>query len=109
MDGNVRDIGVDVMTPESTCDDVNCPFHGTLPVRGQIIDGKVVSVKMDKTAVVERNYIKFQHKYERNEKRTSRYSVHNPPCLGVSVGDDVKIMECRPISKSVAFVIVEKR
>jgi small subunit ribosomal protein S17 len=109
MDGNVRDIGVDVKTPESACDDVNCPFHGTLPVRGQMIDGKVVSVKMDRTAVVERNYLKFQKKYERYEKRTSRYSVHNPPCLEVGVGDDVTIMECRPVSKTVAFVIVEKR
>lgn len=105
----VRDIGIDVKPPEATCEDRNCPFHGNLPVRGQIIDGVVVSTKMDKTAVVERNYLKYHKKYERYEKRTSRYMVHNPPCLQVNVGDKVRIMECRPISKTVSFVIVEKR
>jgi small subunit ribosomal protein S17 len=105
----VREIGIDVKPPESACDDGDCPFHGTLPVRGQIIDGVVVSTKMDKTAVVERNYLKYHKKYERYEKRTSRYSVHSPPCLSVGVGDQVRIMECRPLSKTVSFVIVEKR
>jgi small subunit ribosomal protein S17 len=106
---HAKDIGIDVKPPESACDDGNCPFHGTLPVRGQIIDGVVVSTKMNNTAVVERNYLKFQNKYERFEKRTSRYSVHNPPCLQIGVGDEVKVMECKPISKTVAFVIIEKR
>ena len=106
---HAKNIGIDVKPPEATCDDGNCPFHGTLPIRGQIIDCVVVSTKMDNTAVVERKYLKYQEKYERYEKRTSRYSVHSPPCLSVTVGDKVRIMECRPISKTVSFVIVEKR
>jgi len=105
----IKNIGIDVKSPEATCDDVNCPFHGSLHVRGQSIYGEVVSTKMDKTAVVKRNYLKYQGKYERYEKRTGRYSVHLPPCLNVEVGDSVRIMECRPISKTVSFVIVEKR
>lgn len=109
MNGEVRDIGIDVKAPQGACDDKHCPFHGTLPVRGQVIDGVVVSVKMQNTAVVEKNYLKYDQKYERYEKRTSRYSVHNPPCLGIKVGDEVRIMECRSISKTVSFVIVEKR
>ncbi|HQC34188.1 MAG TPA: 30S ribosomal protein S17, partial [Methanoculleus sp.] len=32
-----RNIGLDVAVPETECDDANCPFHGTLPVRGQVI------------------------------------------------------------------------
>jgi small subunit ribosomal protein S17 len=67
-----KDIGIDVKPPESACEDINCPFHGDLPVRGQIIDGVVVSTKMDKTAVVERKYMRYQNKYERYEKRTGR-------------------------------------
>ncbi len=106
---HAKDIGIDVKPPESACEDVNCPFHGTLPVRGQVIDGVVVSTKMDRTAVVERKYLKYQNKYERYEKRSSRYSVHNPPCLDVEAGDKVRIMECRPITKTVSFVIIEKR
>jgi small subunit ribosomal protein S17 len=109
MANEVKDIGIDVKAPETTCTDKNCPFHGELAVRGQSIEGVVVSTKMDKTAVVERNYLNYQQKYERYEKRTSHYSVHNPPCLGVKPGDHVKIVECRPLSKTVSFVIVEKR
>jgi len=105
----VKDIGFDVKPPASVCEDVNCPFHGSLPVRGQIIEGEVVTVKMDKTVVVEREYLKYQNKYERYEKRTNRYSVHAPACLELKAGDHVKIVECRPLSKTVSFVAVEKR
>jgi len=109
MAAKVKDIGIDVNPPAAECDDVNCPFHGCLPVRGQVIEGTVVSVKMNKTAVVERKYLRYQKKYERYEKRTSRYSVHAPPCLELRVGDHVTVMECRPISKTVSFVAVGKR
>ena len=53
--------------------------------------------------------MQYQQKYERYEKRSSRYSVHAPACLGLKVGDNVSIMECRPLSKTVSFVAVEKR
>jgi small subunit ribosomal protein S17 len=109
MAAKIKDIGIDVNPPASECSDVNCPFHGTLPVRGQIIEGTVVSVKMDKTAVVEQTYLKYQKKYERYEKRTSKYSVHAPACFELKAGDHVKVMECRPLSKTVSFVVVEKR
>ena len=53
-----RDIGLDVQPPTKECADPNCPFHGTLPVRGQVLSGVVVSDKMDKTVVVQRTYVK---------------------------------------------------
>lgn len=109
MKGQFKDIGIDVKAPETTCADIHCPFHGKLSVRGQVIDGTVVSDKMKNTAVVERNYLKYDSKYERYVKKTSRYSAHCPPCLGVKAGDEVKLVECRPLSKTVSFVIVEKR
>ena len=90
------------------CNDPNCPFHGSLPVRGQVIDGVVATVKMKNTVVVERNYLKYQQKYERYEKRSNRYSAHASPCLGLKVGDKVRIAECRPLSKTVSFVVIEK-
>ncbi len=104
-----RDIGLAVRPPRKVCEDVNCPFHGKLPVRGQILEGVVVNTKMDKTAVVKKERLFYIKKYERYEKRTSRYSAHNPPCLKVDTGDWVKIAECRPLSKTVSFVIVERR
>ncbi|MDD1771028.1 MAG: 30S ribosomal protein S17 [Methanomassiliicoccales archaeon] len=109
MESKAKDIGIDVKAPEATCTDIHCPFHGKLSVRGQVIDGVVVSDKMKNTAVVERNFLAFDSKYERYVKKTSRYSAHCPPCLGVKTGDSVKVVECRPLSKTVSFVIVEKR
>jgi small subunit ribosomal protein S17 len=49
-------------------------------------------------------------KYERFEKRTSVVSAHLPSCIGeVSIGDTVKVMECRPLSKTVSFCVVENQ
>ncbi len=101
-----RDIGIDVPRPEKTCTDDHCPFHGKLSVRGQTLEGVVVSTRMQKTAVVQREYLRYIQKYERYEKRTRRMNVHSPPCLGLSPGDRVTIMECRPLSKTVQFVAI---
>jgi small subunit ribosomal protein S17 len=109
MTAKIRNIGIDVVPPTSECNDPNCPFHGSLSVRGQVIDGVVATVKMSKTVIVERNYLRFEKKYERYEKRSARYACHASPCLGLKVGDRVRIMECRPISKTVSFVVVEKK
>jgi small subunit ribosomal protein S17 len=103
-----RDIGVDVSTPSGKCQDDNCPFHGTLPVRGQIIEGVVVSNRMQKTVVVKKDYRRFIPKYERYEWRTGKYVAHNPPCIDAKVGVNVKIMECRPLSKTKSFVVIEQ-
>jgi small subunit ribosomal protein S17 len=94
--------------PKKTCADRNCPFHGELPVRGRVLEGIVASAKMDKTAVVERDYLYFVTKFKRYERRHSRISSHNPPCIDAKEGDKVTIAECRPISKTVSFVVVEK-
>ena len=109
MTANVRNIGIEVAAPEGECSDPNCPFHGTLSVRGQIIDGVVDAVKMNKTVIVKRDYLQFVNKYERYQKRSARYAAHAAPCLNLKVGDSVKIMECRPLSKTVSFVVVEKK
>jgi len=102
-------IGINVKEPEKECDDRNCPFHGTLSVRGIILTGKVVSDAMDKTVVVEKTKMHYVPKYERYEKRTSRYKAHLPPCIEAKKGDEVTIAECRPLSKTVSFVVVERK
>jgi small subunit ribosomal protein S17 len=102
-----NNVGLNVTQPQEVCEDVNCPFHGTLPVRGQVITGKVVSDRMMGTVVVEREYLHYVGKYNRYEKRNSRYHAHNPPCINSKTGDTVKIAECRPLSKVTTFVVVE--
>jgi small subunit ribosomal protein S17 len=93
---------------KKTCEDTNCPFHGELPVRGRVFEGVVVTAKMDRTVVVERDYLSYVSKFMRYERRRSRIPSHNPPCVGAKEGDRVKVAETRPISKTVSFVVVER-
>jgi small subunit ribosomal protein S17 len=54
-----------------------------------------------------REFEKKIAKYERYEKRRSKIHAHNPSCLDAKAGDRVKIAECRPISKTKSYVVVE--
>ena len=105
----MRDIGVDVKPPTGDWDDdENCPFYGSLRLRGQVLEGRVASLGMKSTIVVERDNVRYMQKYERYEKRTSALSADLPSCIGgVEVGDRVKLMECRPLSKTVSFCVIE--
>lgn len=103
----VRNIGIpNVEPPEKTCDDIQCPFHGNLPVRGRIMEGIVTSTKMYKTIVFQTDYLSLIKKYSRYERRRSRKLAHLPPCIEVNVGDTIKVVECRPLSKNVSSVVV---
>ncbi len=107
----IRDIGIDVIAPKrdpAPGDQLN-PFNGSLPVRGSVIVGTIVSARMQNTAVVEKQHERIVAKFERIEKRTRRYSAHVPSNIDVTVGDEVVIAECRPLSKTVNFVVVENR
>lgn len=94
--------------PKKTCKDRNCPFHGDLSIRGHVLEGVVVTARMDKTVIVERDYLQYVSKFMRYERRHSRIPSHSPPCVEAKEGDRVRIAECRPISKTVSFVVVEK-
>lgn len=94
--------------PKKSCEDKNCPFHGNLRIRGRVLDGVVISAKMDKTVVVRRDYQLYMPKFKRYERRHSHINAHNPPCLDVKEGEKVRIAECRPVSKTVSFAVVEK-
>jgi small subunit ribosomal protein S17 len=106
-------IGLDVEQPPEPDDPESydyetCPFHGELPVRGQVIEGEVVSNDMDRTVVVQREYDVTVPKYDRLMKRRSRIPAHVPGVLEpLSVGDEVRIAETRPLSKTKAHVVVE--
>ena len=103
-----KGIGIVLEIPKQKCNDVKCPFHGSLSVRGRQFTGIVVSTKMRKTAVIEFNRLHFLKKYERYEKRRTKLKIHNPECINAKDGDIVRVMECRPLSKTKNFVIIEK-
>ncbi len=93
--------------PEKSCDDVNCPYHGNLKVRGRLVKGFVKSSKMDKTVVVEYEFLRYFPKYNRYGKSKTRLFAHNPSCVGAQVGERVLVGETRPISKAKNFVVLK--
>jgi small subunit ribosomal protein S17 len=103
-----RSIGLDVKSPARQCEDPNCPFHGTLRIRGKLLVGKVVSVSAKNMAVVQRESTQFNKKYLRYLKKRHKLHAHLSPCLDLRLGDTVTVAECRPISKTVSFVVVDR-
>ncbi len=68
--------------------------------------GKVVSNKMDKTIVVAIEYSVKHPLYGKVVKRTYKLKAHDEENV-CAVGDRVKVMETRPISKDKRWRLVE--
>ena len=68
--------------------------------------GKVVSDKMDKTVVVEVADRVAHPVYKKIIKRTYRLKAHDEQ-NACGVGDTVKVMETRPLSKDKRWRVVE--
>lgn len=107
-EGGETMVGMGIEAPKEKCADPKCPFHGELSVRGRVFEGAVVSDKMARTVTVELERMQHISKYERGERRTSKFHAHNPPCIAAKAGDKVKIIECRRLSKTKTFVVVQK-
>lgn len=104
-----RDIGIKVKEPERECTDKHCPFHGTLAVRGRLFDGKVTGDKARQTITLQKESPVYYSKFKRYARSKSTIHAHVPECIDVESGDHVLTAECRPISKSVSYVVVEVR
>ena len=105
----MKQIGIPgIKPPTNSCDDVNCPYHGTIGVRGRTFEGVVLSTKPSNTAIVKWNRRKFFPRYERFEKSFTKVTAHLPKCIDVHKGDTVIIGECRPISKTKKFTVIQK-
>lgn len=72
----------------------------------QTIIGKVVSNKMQQTVVVAVDQQIPHPKYHKRMRMTTKYHAHNTE--SVNVGDMVKIVQVRPISKTKTWRVVEK-
>lgn len=68
--------------------------------------GKVVSNKMDKTVVVAITR-QFQHPvYKKTVRKVAKFKVHDEK-NECRVGDNVKIIETRPVSKDKRWLVLE--
>ncbi len=72
----------------------------------KVLTGKVVSNKMQKTVVVAVTSL-YQHPvYKKTVKRVSRFKAHDE-ANACQIGDQVKIVESRPLSKDKRWVVLE--
>jgi len=76
-------------------------------IKGRSFIGKVVSVKMTKTVIVEVVHTHAHILYKKTIRRNRRFAAHNT-LEGVSVGDTVKISEVPPMSRTKHFIVAEK-
>ncbi len=78
----------------------------TKRAKKKVLSGVIVSDKMDKTAVasVERT---IQHSlYKKTVKRSKKYKIHDEENT-CRIGDEVRLIECRPISKDKCWRLLE--
>ncbi|MGF7049777.1 small subunit ribosomal protein S17 [Paenibacillus sp. DS2015] len=68
--------------------------------------GKVVSDKMDKTIVIAVETHKTHKLYHKRLKSTKKFKAHDENNTA-KIGDTVKIMETRPLSKDKRWRLVE--
>ena len=66
--------------------------------------GKVVSTSMDKTIVVLTETYKNHSLYKKRVKHSKKYKAHDEENKA-KVGDTVKIVACRPLSKTKRYVL----
>ena len=73
----------------------------------RILQGVVVSDKSDKTIVVDVER-RFTHPVmKKTVRRSKKYHAHDEANLA-KIGDLVRIEECRPVSKSKTWTLLEK-
>jgi len=93
----------------TSCNDVDCPIHGSLKTRGRTFKGYVIK-KFPKRIVIEFERTIYIRKYERYAKKKTRVHARLPKCKEneVNIGDYVLVQECRPLSKIIHFVFTAK-
>eukprot|EP00339_Tiarina_fusa_P024400 CAMPEP_0117037326 /NCGR_PEP_ID=MMETSP0472-20121206/26359_1 /TAXON_ID=693140 ORGANISM="Tiarina fusus, Strain LIS" /NCGR_SAMPLE_ID=MMETSP0472 /ASSEMBLY_ACC=CAM_ASM_000603 /LENGTH=156 /DNA_ID=CAMNT_0004747289 /DNA_START=42 /DNA_END=512 /DNA_ORIENTATION=+ len=107
----VKNVGLGFRTPREAVEgsyiDKKCPWTGNVSIRGKILRGIVKSTKMQRTLVVRRDYLHYIKKYNRFEKRHKNLSAHISPALHADNGDMVILGQCRPLSKTVRFNVLQ--
>ena len=72
----------------------------------KVLVGQVTSEKMDKTVVVRVERLKRHPLYGKIVRRHKKYKVHDEMNTA-KIGDRVKIIESRPISKEKRWALME--
>ncbi len=78
-----------------------------ISTRGRIFTG-VVTKKFDKRVVIELEKVRYVPKYERFYKKKTRIHARLPATIDVQIGDQIRVQECRPLSKIIHHLVIEK-
>ncbi len=93
----------------AVCNDIRCPIHGSLKVRGRIFEGRVTR-KFKTRVTIEFERMIYSRKYERYFRAKTKIHAHLPACMEneIQIGDLIRIQECRPLSKIINFAVIKK-
>ena len=78
-----------------------------IPEFEQNLNGKVTGDKAKQTITLTKDEPIYFSKFKRYARGKSTIHAHVPGCIDVTSGDHVLTAECRPISKSVSYVVIE--
>lgn len=77
--------------------------------RGKTFEGTVIR-KFPKRIVIEFERMVYVKKYERYTKLRTKIHARLPESIEkeINIGDFVKVQECRPLSKIIHFIVLNK-
>ena len=84
--------------------------HKTSPLvitRGRIFEGTVTK-KFPTRVVIEFERTVYLKKYERFYKKKTKLHARLPQGMDINIGDYIAVRECRPLSKIIHFLVIEK-
>jgi len=77
------------------------------PTRGRVFAGTVVR-KFPNRVVIEFERTVYVKKFERFYKKKTRVHARLPSGMSIELGDYIKVRECRPLSKIIHAIVIEK-
>ena len=106
-----RNIGLPVKESKGKIaeNEKNNKFNVSFSIRGKLFEGTVIDAKAKGTVVIQKELPIYFKKFKRYGRSKNKIHAHVPSNISVQEGDHVIAAECRPISKSVSFVVVEVR
>jgi small subunit ribosomal protein S17 len=80
-----------------------------ISTRGRVFQGNVIRKFPKRVAIEFERTVKLQ-KFERFMKKRTRIHARLPDQFAdqINLGDLIKVQECRPLSKTIHFVVIEK-
>ena len=87
----------------------NAENETKIGTRGRTFEG-IITKKFPKRIVMEFERMIYVRKYERYAKLKTKIHARLPDFMEkeINIGDLVKVQECRPLSKIIHFVVVQK-